>query len=132
MLFQAVVIFLPILNFLKISCKRGKVHWETNTEYIIKKATKRLYFLKVLKSYGAPKNYLRTFYCCVIRSTLEYGAQVWNRNLLTQAQRSDFERVQKRALRIIVPEYEYNRALHECGLKTLQQRRDDLCEFVLL
>ena len=26
MLFQAVVIFLPILNFFKISCKRGKVH----------------------------------------------------------------------------------------------------------
>ena len=26
MLFQAVVIFLPILDFLKISCKRGKVH----------------------------------------------------------------------------------------------------------
>ena len=100
--------------------------WKTNTEYIIKKATKRLYFLKVLKSYGAPKNDLKTFYCCVIRSTLEYGAQVWNGNL-TQALRSDIERVQKRALRIIVPEHEYNRALQECGLKTLQQRRDDLC-----
>ena len=29
MLFQAVVIFLPILNFLKISCERGKVHCPT-------------------------------------------------------------------------------------------------------
>ena len=102
------------------------LNWETNTEYIIKKATKRLYFLKVLKSYGAQKNDLKIFYCCVIRSTLEYGAQVWNGNL-TQAQRIDIERVQKRALRIIVPEYEYSRALQECGLKTLQQRRDDLC-----
>ena len=102
------------------------LNWETNTEYIIKKATKRLYFFKVLKSYGAPKNYLKTFYCCVIRSTLEYGAQVWNGNL-TQAQQSDIERVQKRALRIIVPEHEYNRALQECGIKTLQQHRDDLC-----
>ena len=102
------------------------LNWETNTEYIIKKATKRLYFLKVLKSYGAPKNDLKTFYRCVIRSTLEYGAQVWNGNL-TQAQWSDIERVQKRALRIIVPEHEHNLALQECGLKTLQQRRDDLC-----
>ena len=102
------------------------LNWETNTEYIIKKATKRLYFLKVLKSYGAPKNDLKIFYCCVIRSTLEYAAQVWYGNL-TQAQRIDIERVQKRALRIIVPEYEYNRALQECALKTLQQRRDDLC-----
>ena len=90
------------------------LNWETNTEYIIKKATKRLYFLKVLKSYGAPKNDLN-FYRCVIRSTLDYGAQVWNGNF-TQAQRSDIERVQKRALRIIVPEHEYNRALQECEL----------------
>ena len=89
------------------------LNWETNTEYIINKATKRLYFLKVLKSYGAPKNDLKTFYCCVIRSTLEHGAQVWNGNL-AQAQRSDIERVQKRALRIIAPGYDYNRALHEC------------------
>jgi hypothetical protein len=71
-------------------------------------------------------NDLKTFYCCVIRSTLEYSAQVWNGNLM-QAQRNDIERVQKRALRIIVPEYEYNRALQECELKTLQERRDDLC-----
>ena len=28
MLFQAVVIYLPILKFFKISCKRGKVHIE--------------------------------------------------------------------------------------------------------
>ena len=54
--------------------------------------------------------------------------QVWNGNL-TQAHAAynDIERVQKRALRIIVPEYEYNRALQECELKTLQERRDDLC-----
>ena len=69
---------------------------------------------------------LKTFYCCVIRSSLEYGAQICNGNL-TQAQRSDIERVQKRALRTIVPEHEYNRALQECRLKTLQQRRDDFC-----
>ena len=29
------------------------LNWDTNTEYIIKKATKRLYCLKVLKSYRA-------------------------------------------------------------------------------
>ena len=94
------------------------LNWESNTEYIIKKATKRLYFFKVLKGYCAPKNDLKTFYCCVIRSTLEYGAQVWNGNL-TQAQRNDIERVQKRALRIIIPGYEYNRALQECDVRVI-------------
>jgi hypothetical protein len=35
--------------------------WNTNTEYIIKKAAKRLYFLKILKSYNAPKDDLKSF-----------------------------------------------------------------------
>ena len=102
------------------------LNWETNTKYIIKKTSRRLFFLKVLKSYGAPKRDVKTFYCCLMGSTLEYDAQVWNGSL-TQVQRSEIERVKTRALRIIVPEYEYNRALQECGLETLQQRRDDLC-----
>lgn len=35
--------------------------WESNTEHIIKKVAKRLYLLKTLKSYSAPKNDLKTF-----------------------------------------------------------------------
>ena len=55
--------------------------WATNTEFIIKKAAKRLHFLKILKNYDACKDDLKSFYCAVIRSTLEYGAQVWHGNL---------------------------------------------------
>ena len=47
--------------------------WNSNTDYIVKKARKRLYFLKVLKRYGAPTQDLLRFYCSVIRSILEYG-----------------------------------------------------------
>ena len=36
--------------------------WNTNTECITKKAAKRLYFLKILKNYGAPISDLLTFY----------------------------------------------------------------------
>ena len=46
------------------------MRWKTNTEYIVKKGAKRLYLLKILKSYGAPKNDLLAFYCTVIRSVL--------------------------------------------------------------
>ena len=55
--------------------------WKTNTEYIIKKGSKRLYLLKILKSYKAPKDALKRFYIAVVRSAVEYGAQVWNGNL---------------------------------------------------
>ena len=52
--------------------------WNTNTEKIVKKAAKRLFFLKVLKSYGASTSDMKKFYTAVIRPTLQYGAQVWN------------------------------------------------------
>ena len=35
MLFQAVVIFLPILNFFQISCKGGKVHFGINSLILV-------------------------------------------------------------------------------------------------
>lgn len=91
-----------------------------------KKAANCLHWLRTLKSYGAPKNDLKAFYCAVIRTTLEYGTQVWQGNL-TIAQRNDIERVQKQALTIIFPEYGYNGALRVCNLKTLQEGRDYLC-----
>ena len=100
--------------------------WKTNTEYITKKAAKRLYFMKILKSYNAPKEALKTFYVAVVRSVLEYGAQVWNGGL-TMEQSEDIERIQKRALRITYPELKYHEALMESNLKTLTDRRDDMC-----
>ena len=76
--------------------------WNMNTNHVIKKAAKRLYLLKVLKSYGAPEKDLMAFYTSVIRSVLEYGAQVWHGSL-TGEQCYDIERIQKRALRIHQP-----------------------------
>ena len=100
--------------------------WSTNTEYITKKAAKRLHLLKILKNHGACKNDLKSFDCAVIRSTLEYGAQMWHGNL-TQKQCNNIERIQKRALRIIHPEHKYNEALKESKLNSLKERRNDLC-----
>ena len=66
--------------------------WKTNAEYIIKKGSKRLYLLKILKSHKAPKEALMRFYIAVVRSAVEYGAQVWNGNL-TKEQVKDIERI---------------------------------------
>ena len=99
--------------------------WNTNTNHIIKKAVKRLYLLKVLKIYGAPEKDLMAFYTSVIRSVLEYGAQVWDGSL-TGEQCYDIKRIQKRALRIIYPESAYNEALTRCGIKTLGESQRKL------
>ena len=66
------------------------------------------------------------FYTSVIRSVLEYGAQVWHGSL-TGEQCYDIERIQKRALRIIYPGITCSEALTRCGIKTLESRRETKC-----
>ena len=85
-----------------------------------------MFFLKLLKSYHAPIEDLKLFYTSVIRSTLEYCVYIWHGNLISE-QTQDIERIQKRALRIILPGLSYEKALVECNLKTLQSRREDMC-----
>ena len=54
----------------------NNMKWNSNTEKIVKKAAKRLFLLKVLKSYGASTSDMKNFYIAVIRPTLEYGVPV--------------------------------------------------------
>jgi hypothetical protein len=61
--------------------------WKTNTDYIVKKAAKRLYYLRILRGYNAPRDDLKTFYASAIRSILEYGAQMWHGSF-TQGEQS--------------------------------------------
>ena len=95
-------------------------------EYLVKKASKRLFDLKILRNYNTPMEDLKSFYTSVIGSTLEYCAHIWHGNL-TYEQTRDIERIQKRALRIILPELSYEEALVECNLKTLKRRRENMC-----
>ena len=69
---------------------------------------------------------LLAFYCSVIRPILEYGAEIWNGGL-TQEQKKNIERIQKRVLRIIYPNLDYDQAITETKLQTLEERRDELC-----
>ena len=57
---------------------------------------------------------------------LEYAAQVWHAGL-TQAQSKTVESIQRRVLKIIFPEKSYSEALAHGHLKTLAERRKDLC-----
>ena len=100
--------------------------WATNTEKITKKAAKRLFFLRMLKSYGAKPDDMKKVYTSVIRPTLEYAAQVWNGGL-TKQQRKDIERIQRRVLKIIYDVEDYDEALRIAGIDSLQERRDRMC-----
>ena len=52
------------------------------------------------------------FYITVIRPTLEHVAQVWNGGI-SKGQSNEIDRIQKRALKIIYKEYDYNKAFSD-------------------
>ena len=61
-----------------------------------------------------------------IRSRIEYASPAWS--TLTQGQSDLIESIQRRALRILLPEMSYQDALNYTGLKKLSTRRHNSCE----
>ena len=82
--------------------------------------------LKILKGYNAPREDLKTFYISAIGSILEYGTKIWHGSL-TEEQSTDIERIQRRGIKIICLEKTYEQALIECGMETLENRREKMC-----
>ena len=69
---------------------------------------------------------MKTFYTSAIRSILEHGTKFWHGSL-TEEQSKDIERIQRRGLKTICPEKTYEQALIECGMETLENRREKMC-----
>ena len=80
--------------------------WNTYITHVVSKASKRLYFLHLLKRSGIDRSSLLTVFTTCIRPVLEYGCQVWS-YCITQYISDEIERIQKRALKIIHPELSY-------------------------
>ena len=99
--------------------------WKIHIDYIAKKASKRLYALRVLARAGVSQTDLVLIYCSLIRSVLEYAAPVWA--CLTEYLNELVESVQRRALRIIFPRLDYGSGLGEARLQPLAVRRAELC-----
>ena len=83
--------------------------WNAHVEYVIAKAAKTLYTLRLLKRAGVMPEDMLNAYTYNIRSVLEYAAQAWQD---IPAYLSDaIESIQKRALRIIFLNLSYQQAL---------------------
>ena len=102
--------------------------WDQNTNYIVRKAFARMELLRKVASFGASKEDLKTIYVLFVRSQLEQNAVVWHSSI-TEENKSDLERVQKSAVRIIMGEqYQgHKKSLIYLDLDTLHERRDKLC-----
>ena len=64
-------------------------------------------------------------YCSIVRSVLEYACPVWA--ALPKYLEDAIESVQKRALRIVLPNCHYDDALIQSGITALSQRREKAC-----
>lgn len=78
--------------------------WNSHIDYIVKKSSKKLYSLRLLKrSVVEPENILKV-YLSTIRPVLEYAIPIWQS--IPDYLSDRVESIQRRALRIIYPEAE--------------------------
>ena len=97
--------------------------WNCHVEYIVKKASKRMYFLRQLKRAKVSISDMVNFYCSCIRSLVEYASPVFH-YALPKYLSDDIERIQKRALTIICdPDLSYSEKLSTSCLQSLASRR---------
>ena len=107
--------------------------WAVNTEYICKKAYKRMWILRRMKVLDIEPLVMLEIYEKEIRSILELAVPAWHSGI-TIKQSDDIERVQKTAVNIILSssingkcDMSYDMALVTLSLEPLSVRRDKLC-----
>ena len=100
-----------------------KLTWNDHIDYIINKASKRIFCISQLIRARVSESDIVIIYSSIVRSILEYCCEVWHAGLSSRQSR-DIERIQKRCLRIIFPQQTYTEALTLCGLERLDCRRE--------
>ena len=108
---------------------KNDLSWGANSDYIVKRANKKLWTLRRLKKLGANNLDLIDVYIKQVRSLLEFAVVVWHPSLRGE-DRVRIERVQKSALCIILGEtyHSYRSALKQAKLESLFSRRNKLCK----
>ncbi|KAK6188521.1 hypothetical protein SNE40_004681 [Patella caerulea] len=100
--------------------------WETHISNICKKANSTLGFLKRNLKH-CPQDCRKLAYISLVRSTLEYGAVIWDPYLVKDI--NSLEKIQRHAARFIMKDYRsgndgcVQEMLQKLNLDTLQDRR---------
>ena len=108
---------------------QSDLKWSENTDMIAKKGYQRMIILRKLYAFNiSDSDLVNNIYNLYIRSILEQNCQVWHYDI-TQEEKSDLERVQKVATKIILQDRytDYNQALSLLNMEPLGDRRDRLC-----
>ena len=106
---------------------QNNMNWYVHVTKIVTKAGKRLYMLRLLTRANADTKTLSTVNTTVIWPVLEYACQVWHFNISGYLS-DDIERVQRRALRIILPKLSYIEARDLINIPLLKDRWESAWE----
>jgi hypothetical protein len=101
----------------------NKLTWGDHVDYICKKVSKRIYFIRLLKRAGISSHDILQVYYSIIRSVLEYACEIWHPGL-NKCQTNQLEYIQKRIIKMIYPNTPYDDAIIEHKIPTLAERRD--------
>ena len=105
--------------------------WNMHIDQIIKKASKRMYFLIQLKRANVARHELILFYTSCIRSVMTYASPAFFYALPLYLKK-DLENVEKRALSIICPGLAYRKALELSNIMSVNDYIASLCKKTFL
>ena len=102
--------------------------WAKQTKFLQDRANTKLWMLRRMKILNIDPDVIVDFYFKEIRSICEMACQVFHSGL-TMNQSSDIEKIQKRALKLILGDQysTYNEACSLMSAEPLSDRRDTLC-----
>ena len=100
--------------------------WNEHISDVIKKASKRLYFLVQLKRSRVPRHDMSTFYTACIRSVLTYAAPAFF-DALPKYLKDELVRVEKRAMSIICPGLPYQETIELVNIVPIVDFITGLC-----
>ena len=83
----------------------NELQWNNHADFILKKASKKLYSLRILCRVGVAQDNILKVFLSTVRPVLEYAVPVWQ--AIVDYLSDVVEGVQKRALRLIFPVTEF-------------------------
>ena len=114
-----------------VFCLYYDIYIFLHIDQIIKKASKRMYFLIQLKRANVARHELILFYTSCIRSVMTYASPAFFYALPLYLKK-DLENVEKRALSIICPGLAYRKALELSNIMSINDYIASLCKKTFL
>ena len=115
------------LNLLGVIISKD-LKWKANSNSLVSKCNRKFFMFAKLKAFRAARDDLLRVWVSYLRPICEYAAPLWHSSI-SVADSDKIERIQKRALRIILGgDYtSYSDALESLNIPSMHQRREKLC-----